>query len=285
MANSQRLLWVVVCATAALPAAAAEGTSATPELKVAVLPVKAQSGVKESVAAVVTEQLAAAIQARHYTVLSPDDLAARLGFDRQKQLMGCTDSSCLVEVGQALGVDRRVSGSIAVVGRSVVINLALINNRSGAVDYRYSERVKDATDEAFLDLIPAAVSALFPQQTAEKPPAQVEASAGGASGRQIAAWTTLGLGVVSVAVGATFFGLARGAQDEVSKGNPAPYGSLQEKVAAGKVNDVIAGTAFAVGGALAVTSVLLFALHPTSAASVACAPTAGGGVLVVGGSF
>ena len=51
-----------------------------------------------------------------------------------------------MEVGQALGVERLVSGSVAMVGKSVVISLVLINNRSGAVEYRYSERVKNATE-------------------------------------------------------------------------------------------------------------------------------------------
>jgi TolB-like protein len=249
-------------------------------LRVAVLTIKAEGGVKQQVGDVLTEQLAAAVQARGYSVMSPQDLITRLGFERQRQLLGCTDSSCLVEVGQALGVDRLVSGTIAVIGSSVVINLVLLNNQSGAVDFRYSERVKNATDEAFLDLVPAAANALFPSQlkaTPQPPP--------GPSGMRVAAWITLGVGVVAVATGATFFGLARGAQGEVTLGNPAPFGTLQEKVAAGKTNDVIGVTAMSVGGALAVTSILLFVLGPSTAPVVSFAPSVGGGTFVVGGSF
>jgi TolB-like protein len=289
--------WLLLCACAlSHESLAADGASAPRKLLVAVLPIKAQGGVKDSVAAVVSEQLAAAIQARNHSVMSPDDLQARLGFERQKQLMGCTEQSCLVEVGQALGVDKLVSGSIATVGSSVVISLALINNQSGAVDYRYSERVKNASDEAFLDLIPAAVNALFPSPpgtlagTAATPPhAEGEAQTtgpGAAPGGNVAAWTTLGVGAAALVAGGIFFGLARSAQGEVAKGNPAPYATLQEKVAAGKSNDVIGGVALGVGGALAVTSAVLFMVRPSSAApAVSAAPVAGGGVVVVGGSF
>jgi TolB-like protein len=282
MTSARRATWAVVCCCLTSTAALAADPPLAPNSRVAVLPIKAQSGVKDSLAAVVTEQLAGAIQKRHLEVMSPDDLQAQLGFERQKQLMGCTDETCLVEVGQALGVDKLVSGSIATIGKSIVINLALINNKSGKVDYRYTERVKDANDEAFLDLIPAAVNALFPMQET-KPVAQAQAAGG--SGRSVAAWTTLGVGVVGVAAGAAFFSLARTAQSEVAKGNPAPYATLQDKVAAGKTNDVVAGVALGLGGALVVTSVVLFVTRPAEGPAVAIAPVQGGGVFVMGGTF
>jgi hypothetical protein len=273
--------WILAITSLLLFCAAPARAAETPKLRVAILTIKAENGVRQEVGDVLTEQLAAAVQARGYSVLSPQDLMTRLGFERQKQLLGCTDSSCLVEVGQALGVDRLVSGTIAAIGKSVVINLVLLNNQSGAVDFRYSERVKNATDEAFLDLVPAAANALFPTLVKEGPAPAPPAS----SGMRVAAWITLGVGVAAVATGALFFGLARGAQGEVSKGNPAPFGTLQDKVAAGKVNDVIGVTAMSVGGALAVTSIVLFVLGPSTAPAVSFVPSSGGGTFVVGGSF
>jgi TolB-like protein len=148
----QRLALVLVMATSAL--SLADGPS---KLKVAIVPLKALGGVQQDIANLVTIQLAAEIQSRGFSVMSPDDLQTKLGFERQKDLLGCTDANCLVEIGSALGVDRLVSGTIAHVGSSVVINLALINQSSGNVDFRYSERVKEANDEAFLDLVPKAV--------------------------------------------------------------------------------------------------------------------------------
>lgn len=276
--TSSRAWILAITSLVFLHAARTEAAEAAP-LRVAVLPIKAEGGVKQEVANVVTEQLAAGIQARRYSVMSPADLSARLGFDRQRALLGCTDASCLVEVGQALGVDRLVSGTITVVGHSVVINLLLLNNQSGAVDFRYSERVKNATDEAFLDLVPAAVNALFPAQNVEAH------AAPGLSGVRVAAWVTLGVGVAALATGAAFFGIARAAQGEVTAGNPAPYLTLQEKVSAGRMNDVIGFTALGTGGALAVTSILLFVLGPSTAPAVSFAPSSGGGVFVVGGRF
>ncbi len=275
MTFSVRACSTLVFASLLLPATASQGAE-KPRLKVAVLTIKAENGVKQEVGNVVTEQLAAAIQGRGYAVMSPEDLSARLGFERQRQILGCTDNSCLAELGNALGVDRLVSGTIASVGRSVVINLVLLNNQSGAVDSRYSERVKDASDEAFLDLVPKAVNTLFPP----------EAVAGMAvAPLRVAAWVTLGAGVAAVATGAGFFAIARSAQGEVTAGNPSPYLTLQEKVAAGKVNDVVGFTALGTGGALVVTSILLFLLGPSTVPVVSVAPSAGGAVVVLGGSF
>lgn len=272
----------VLCLVVAARVEAAE------PLRVAVLPIKAQTGVKPELGEVITEQLAAAIQKRRYTVMSPEDLTARLGFERQRQLLGCTDATCLVEVGQALGVDRLVSGSIAMVGKSVVISLVLINNKSGAVEYRYSERVKNGTDEAFLDLVPVAVSALFPSDAVAAEPVGVvksEPAAPPSSGLRIGAWVSLGVGVAALATGGAFFGIARGMQKEVSEGTLGSFASLQDKVAAGKTNDVIGVTAMSVGGALAITSIVLFIVGPTSGPTVSFAPSPGGGVFVVGGQF
>lgn len=277
--------WILLITSLVVLCAAPAGAAEPPKLRVAILTIKAENGVRQEVGDVLTEQLAAAVQARGYSVLSPQDLITRLGFERQKQLLGCTDSSCLVEVGQALGVDRLVSGTIAAIGKSVVINLVLLNNQSGAVDFRYSERVKNATDEAFLDLVPAAANALFPSLIKDAPAPPAAPAAPASSGTRVAAWITLGVGVAALATGATFFGLARGAQGEVSKGNPAPFPTLQEKVAAGRVNDVIGVTAMSVGGALAVTSIILFVLGPSTAPAVSFVPSAGGGTFVVGGSF
>lgn len=254
---------------------------------VAVLPIKAQTGVKPELGQVITEQLAAAIQQRHFRVMSPEDLTARLGFERQRQLLGCSDASCLVEVGQALGVERLVSGSVAMVGKSVVISLVLINNRSGAVEYRYSERVKNATDEAFLDLVPIAVAALFPTTEGTVPSVVAsEPSAPKTSGQRVAAWVTLGAGVAALAAGGVFFGLGRATQAEVANGDVSGgFTSLEDKVAAGKMKDVMGVTLLSVGAALSITSIVLFAVRPTSGPTVSFAPSPGGGVFAVGGHF
>jgi TolB-like protein len=255
------------------------------KLKVAIVPLKALGGVKQDVANVVTEQLAGAIQQKGYAVMSPDDLQARLGFERQKQLLGCTDASCLVEIGAALGVERLVSGTVAIIGQSVVINLALINNETGVVDYRYSERVKQATDEAFLDLVPKAVAALFPSAPAGKSEVvkQPEEQPAPASATRTLAWVAGAVAVVGLGVGG--FGVWK-ISDDASRIHITPTPpNASELQADGKLWTSISIAGFAVGGALAVTSLILFVISGRSGVAVSFAPTANGGVFAFGGVF
>jgi len=41
-----------------------------------------------------------------------------LGFEQKKQLSGCTDTSCMVAIGGALGVDKIVTGTVGKLGES-----------------------------------------------------------------------------------------------------------------------------------------------------------------------
>jgi TolB-like protein len=244
------------------------------KIKVAFVPLKAMGGVKQDVANLVTIQLAAEIQSRGFSVMSPDDLQAKLGFDRQKELLGCTDANCLVEIGAALGVDRLVSGTIAHIGNSVVINLALINEASGNVDFRYSERVKEANDEAFLDLVPKAVNSLFPDVKAAvvEPPAA-------ATGGHTAAKVTLGLGI-GLAVVAGGLWAWNGVEYSMFKSGTNPN--------AGTLGPIAQGSAIAASGLAAaalVTSIILFTRPDAPAVSAALVPMPGGAAFTLGGQF
>ena len=49
-----------------------------------------------------------------YEVLAPSDIQAMIGLERMKDLVGCeNDSSCLTELGGALGADLLIGGSSA----------------------------------------------------------------------------------------------------------------------------------------------------------------------------
>ncbi len=111
----------------------------------------------------VTNQFAAKVQQRTgYSVLSPADIQAQLGFDKTKQLMGCTDGSCVAELAGALGVDFLISGSLAKVGSSIAFEASLIDTAKCSVIRRYSNRIKGGSDEEFLDEADRAAAGLFP---------------------------------------------------------------------------------------------------------------------------
>src|SRR5579871_5858110 len=79
--------------------------------KIGVLNLTAGPGVSPAVAEVVTEALTTEIQRRGVAIISFKDVQTQMGFERQRQLMGCAETSaCAAEIGAALGVDALVSG-------------------------------------------------------------------------------------------------------------------------------------------------------------------------------
>src|SRR5690606_8239504 len=66
-------------------------------------------------------------------------------FEQEKQLLGCeTDSSCLAELGGALGVAMLVTGSLGKVGSSYIINLTLTDTRTVTILAREQRQVRSA---------------------------------------------------------------------------------------------------------------------------------------------
>src|SRR5207248_2290113 len=129
-----------------------------PRQKLAVLPLRPGPYVDQKTADLITETLVTGLQTRPgIQILSMREIEVALGFEKQRQLLGCAnDQSCLVEIGGSLGVDRVVSGSLGKLGHSLVFNVQLINIRSGVVERRFSNRIKGDSEEGFLDAVEAA---------------------------------------------------------------------------------------------------------------------------------
>jgi len=131
------------------------------KIKVAVVRLVARAGVDERVADLFSDALAGELRKRPgLQVVSDADVAAALGVERRKQMLGCTDASCFAEIGGALGVDRIVHGSVGRVGGSLVVNLSSVDARKGTPVASVSERLQSASDEAFLDALPRMGDAL-----------------------------------------------------------------------------------------------------------------------------
>ncbi len=149
----------VTCARAG--AAAARG------LKVALVPLAPLGGVDAQTAKVFDEALAGELR-RHagLSVITQADVAALLGVERQRQMLGCAEAGCIAEIGGALGADRVVHGSVGRVGSSLVVNLASLDARRAAQAASVSERLQGAGDEAFLDALPRMIDALLAEPAA-----------------------------------------------------------------------------------------------------------------------
>lgn len=107
------------------------------------------TGVDEKVAANLTQLLSAAIKrVEGASVISRDDLVAILSLDKLNQMIGeeC-DTSCVAELGGALGVDKLISGSVGTLGESYFISLRMIDPTKVVTDNRVTESFKGQEDQ------------------------------------------------------------------------------------------------------------------------------------------
>jgi hypothetical protein len=94
-----------------------------------------------------------------FAVITNGDVIAALGIERQKELLGCTETSCLAELGGAMGSDYIARGSIAVLEDETALSLSLVNP-SGVEINRVSSRSKSRTASALLSQLETLVGQL-----------------------------------------------------------------------------------------------------------------------------
>lgn len=140
-------------------------------LKVAVIRLSAKGGLSQGVVDLFTEALVGDLRKRPgVSVMSDADMTAILGLERQKQMLGCADESCLAELGGALGVDRLITGSVGRIGGTLVVNIASLDPKKVRAVASVSERLKTDKDDAILEMLPGFVSQLLLEPAAPPPP-------------------------------------------------------------------------------------------------------------------
>jgi len=143
--------------------------------KVAVMTMDPGEGVPDKTASALTEAVIAEVRRQpNLQVVTPQEISTLLGFERQKQLLGChEDTSCMAEIGSALGVDRLLMGSVAKLGASWLVHLKLIDASKGSAVGQSDRRLKDKSIDDVLDSLPPMVAELFGKAP---PPAPVVAA-------------------------------------------------------------------------------------------------------------
>lgn len=99
-------------------------------ISVAVMDLAGSEGVDTtlltSLSGVVSQELD---QLGAFRAISTNEIKQMLEFEGMKQTLGCDEMSCLAELGGALGVDYIISGSVARVGESYLLQLQLTDIR------------------------------------------------------------------------------------------------------------------------------------------------------------
>lgn len=111
-----------------LAAVLLSATASPGKAKIAVLELTAAGEVDPAIAKSLTEAVTAELDARGYfEPLSSAEIATLLGVERQKQLLGCSDTSCVAELAGALGAPYLMSGSLARLGDVYQLNVQVID--------------------------------------------------------------------------------------------------------------------------------------------------------------
>lgn len=93
--------------------------------KLALLDFPPEKSFDDNTNRVLNEFYATDLRQQGFQVISSSDMAAALGLERQRQLLGCNESNCMTELGGALGVDYIARGTVAVIGNLTALSLSL----------------------------------------------------------------------------------------------------------------------------------------------------------------
>lgn len=103
-------------------------------------PTNAQLSAQE--VAAVSDRLAADLaKIPRFSVVNSADLRAMLELEANRQLLGCTDDSCLREIGDALGADIVLSWRFGNAGEQSLLSVTLFDTRSARAVGRAQQRL------------------------------------------------------------------------------------------------------------------------------------------------
>jgi len=153
-------LLVAVLPVTLLAASASTSAAAAGKPRLAILDVRANLP-NAQLGAILTEIVTTeAAERGTHQVVSSSDIGALLGFEKQKELAGCTEVTCMAEIGGALGVEFLLITDVAALGKTFVVNVKLLNIKQATVDGRVYETVK-GEDDVLIETIKRAVTRLL----------------------------------------------------------------------------------------------------------------------------
>ena len=201
--------------------------AAPPELKVAA-PGLTVSGIDPELSGPLTDQLTRPFAP--VRVITPRDIAAVLGLERQKEMLGCGSGECMAELGNALGVQGVVLGDVVKLGSAIQVNVHVIEPAGGRRLAEASTRVThddalfDALTQLGLDLRAQFYRALG----LVAPPPLVAAPQPEPKSRGTRRFFPIPLaaGGAALITAGVFFGLAEGSYQQLTNGTPRSITSV-----------------------------------------------------------
>jgi len=109
--------------------------------------------ISEAQATFFSDHFAQQLNLRGVQVTTSSQIGALLGFERQRQLLGCkeTSGSCMAELAAALGVDGVITGSVGKFDQTYQVNVSVVSSRDGRSVSAFSRKVNGSS--AVLDAL------------------------------------------------------------------------------------------------------------------------------------
>ncbi|MBM4783704.1 MAG: hypothetical protein GQE15_39045 [Archangiaceae bacterium] len=227
--------------------------------------------VEPDVAGYFAEHFEQELRARGFQVVTSRDVASILGLERQKQLLGCTDDGCAVELGNALGAAGLVNASVAHLGGGFRATFRVISSTDG---HALAQASAEGDDEAaFLKSLTLAAASVA-REFGYAPPANA------------LLWLSTGAAVVLAAGSAIAFVVAKLQLDALDRelASFRMVTTRAENLAlGGRAAEIVGWTAggLAVGAGVAAIVAGLSGRAP----AVAVVPSTSGAIVSYGGSW
>ena len=235
--------------------------------KMVVMDLKAERGLDPGLVKLLNELLLTELQkVGRWQVIGGSDIAGMLKLSEQKQMLGCNDIGCLVDLGGALGADKLVATNIGKIGNFYLVNVKIIDIARATVDRRVSYRVRGVED-ALMKAITNSVDRLAYGKDAKgaETPSDVslERVASTAPGGRASTMNTLGhalfwSGCGAIALGFAGLGISYKAARDYEGGDVGAKSTSQTW-------SRVMWAGFGVGGAAVAAGVILWLLEPESA--------------------
>jgi len=255
-----------------------------------------------------------ASEAAHHPVkvLAGSDLQALLGLEKQRQMMGCTDTSCMAQIGGALGVEYLLVTDVGEVGGRWLLTMTLLDVARVVALTRVTKQARTVGD--LVDLVPAGIDETLslpglarpqpeparpevakpevkPEPAAAPTPAVHAETKASMSTQKIAGFALIGVGAAA-AIGGVAAGAVALKQHSDAKSlppvDPTALGQTKSNINA---TLWVADGLFIAAAAIAGTGLVLVLTSPSASAatapsaSVGIAPIYCGGAVVVSGGF
>ncbi len=127
------------------------------EVTIGLMEFAGKGGVPQEQVDVLADMLAEKIgrMGESVRVVTRADILSMLTLDEQKEMVDCDDTVCMSEIGGALGVGWMVMGSVALFGKTYVLNLKLVDAREILVASRVIRKVRGDEEDLVDELLDA----------------------------------------------------------------------------------------------------------------------------------